>query len=154
MRKLVTENKTNSKIIVHCSAGVGRTGTFIALYHYMKILDEMIPEYKRLQTLSPDKSEDASKMTIDIFNHVFGLRKQRCEMVSWKQKNNFILFVMRWIIFVTFSNIHLILFLILQVQSFPQYEFLHKCVVAYAKEVEDAWEKEHSSQASNLVWKC
>ena len=48
----------------------------------MQILDEMVPEYKRVQRLAPDTLEDMSDMTIDIFNHVFDLRKQRCEMVS------------------------------------------------------------------------
>jgi len=76
----------------------------------------MVPEYKRVQSLAPDTLEDVSDMTIDIFNHVFDLRKQRCEMV----------------------------------QSFPQYEFLHKCIVAYAREVEDLWEKENLGSESNL----
>ena len=51
-------------MIVHCSAGVGRTGTFIALYKLMEKIDNgLINE------------------TIDIYNEVMQLRQDRCFMV-------------------------------------------------------------------------
>ena len=52
-------------MIVHCSAGVGRTGTFIALYKLMEKIDEGVV-----------------RDTIDVYNEVFQLRQDRCFMVK------------------------------------------------------------------------
>ncbi|KAK3598811.1 hypothetical protein CHS0354_007413 [Potamilus streckersoni] len=51
-----------SPIIVHCSAGVGRTGTFIAIDHLMQHLRDSVE--------------------VDIFNLVYEMRNQRCNMVQ------------------------------------------------------------------------
>ena len=71
--------------MVHCAAGVGRTGTFIALYHLMEELDEKVTQYlidDGPNTTSGDVDGDVDeKITIDVFQTVFNLRKKRCEMV-------------------------------------------------------------------------
>ena len=80
VRKLInTSIKMKSKkekinVLVHCSAGVGRTGTFIALYKLMEQLDDLVPEYK--------KGGIYQKLTIDIFNTAFKLRTKRVFMVN------------------------------------------------------------------------
>ena len=80
VRKLInTSIKMKSKkekinVLVHCSAGVGRTGTFIALYKLMEQLDHLVPEYK--------KGGIYQKLTIDIFNTAFKLRTKRVFMVN------------------------------------------------------------------------
>ena len=80
VRNIVSAEKCNVKLLVHCAAGVGRTGTFIALYQLMEILDEKVAKYKL--GASSDKEDSLNDQSIDIFNAVFDLRKKRCEMVS------------------------------------------------------------------------
>lgn len=62
--KTVTDNTTNP-IVVHCSAGVGRTGTYITVDSVLDAVD------------SGKKSKD-----LDIDSTVAGLRKNRCFMVQ------------------------------------------------------------------------
>ncbi|XP_039268450.2 uncharacterized protein LOC120343362 [Styela clava] len=64
LRRMVLESQVNnpSPIIVHCSAGVGRTGTFIALDYLSQ------------------QMERESK--VDIYGVVFNMRKKRKEMVQ------------------------------------------------------------------------
>lgn len=50
--------------LVHCSAGVGRTGTFIAVDELMRL------------------ASDPNKVEIDVFNVVYQLRKERRYMVQ------------------------------------------------------------------------
>ena len=53
---------------MHCSAGVGRTGTFLAVYKLW--LDYMNPNVKELS----------------VFPTVLALRRQRCLMVQKKEQ--------------------------------------------------------------------
>ena len=83
VRKIVAAETCNVKLLVHCAAGVGRTGTFIALYQLMEILDEKVAKHKlgnRSGSVEDNKEDD---LTIDIFNLVMDLRKKRCEMVCY-----------------------------------------------------------------------
>ena len=58
--------------MVHCSAGVGRTGTFLAVYKLW--LDYINPNVKELS----------------VFSTVLALRRQRCLMVQKKQQYAYI----------------------------------------------------------------
>jgi len=61
-RVLATDQQEAGPIVVHCSAGVGRSGTFITLH-------------SQLQRI-------ASEATIDIFPFVRQMRYRRCHMVQ------------------------------------------------------------------------
>ena len=65
------------KMLVHCSAGAGRSGTFIALYQAMELLDKHLRK-----NVKADNFYTAARCTkIDLFNTVFNLRSKRSQMV-------------------------------------------------------------------------
>ena len=70
------ENNYNIPILIHCSAGVGRTGTFIALYNIVRCLKKL--------------KEIGEKPFINVFNVVRKLREERYSMVTDKQQYKFI----------------------------------------------------------------
>ena len=68
-------------VLAHCSAGVGRTGTFIAMYQMMDQIEDIF------SINSPTSENDIDKTQyIDIFKAELFLRSKRVEMVqSWAQ---------------------------------------------------------------------
>ncbi|XP_062583571.1 receptor-type tyrosine-protein phosphatase delta-like [Saccostrea cucullata] len=63
----------NGPVVVHCSAGVGRTGTYCALDHLFQVIDEHDLDH-----------------SIDIFDLVLNLREHRMFMVQTEQQYIFI----------------------------------------------------------------
>lgn len=83
--------------IIHCSAGVGRTGTFIALEHLLRELDVGAlcdPPGEAPKPPKPNgkrKSDAKSDIKPDIiYNTVQDLRKQRKGMVQTEQQYRFL----------------------------------------------------------------
>jgi protein tyrosine phosphatase len=72
---MVEYQETNSPIIIHCKAGVGRTGTFIAIHYY----------YRQLRLGN----------YIDPIDIIKEMRKARCGMVQNKKQFSFILNIIK-----------------------------------------------------------
>jgi len=70
-------NETNGPILVHCSAGIGRTGTFAAIHSTLKKVELQLKE-------KPDEEP-----TINLVEVVLELRKQRPNMVQTVEQYEF-----------------------------------------------------------------
>lgn len=81
LSKIDHYHSLNSSVIVHCSAGVGRTGTLIAIYNIIRCLN-------RIKLLKETNSAITQKL--NVFNVVRKLREERFKMVIDKRQYQFI----------------------------------------------------------------
>ena len=95
--------KQPAPILVHCSAGIGRTGTMIAIYCIIEAVEWIIKfnhmsnsEYRneenksQINLIEADFGEDLMKPRISVFGTVRRLREQRWSMVKKQVQYGFI----------------------------------------------------------------
>ena len=74
----VLRRKSEEGVLVHCSAGVGRTGTFLALVHLIATYEEQKMQRK------------PSEIVLSPFSTVRRLREQRLYQVQTESQYKFI----------------------------------------------------------------
>jgi protein tyrosine phosphatase len=79
----VDEKRRGSPVVVHCSAGVGRTGTFIAMYFLYKEIMGQIKENK-------NKNKNKNEIVFNVFNLVRKIKEMRLHMVQVFEQYKFI----------------------------------------------------------------
>lgn len=79
------DERNKSKVVVHCSAGIGRTGTLIAIYNLVSTIQHYID------------TKNTKKGRISVFATVRRLREQRYHMVHNELQYEFIYhFIHHW----------------------------------------------------------
>ena len=76
-RKEIDKKRKDWPIVVHCSAGVGRTGTFISMYYLEKEIKDQINQNK-------------DKIEFNIFNLVRKIKEMRMHLVQVYEQYKFI----------------------------------------------------------------
>ena len=82
IRKIVESNRSGINILVHCSTGTGRSGTFVALYYLMELFDQKMTNLRQAQGNPKNNKLKDLDLEIDVFNTVSNIMKERSEMVS------------------------------------------------------------------------
>lgn len=75
MNKIVDENKKDGTIVVLCSAGVGRTGTFISIYFLEKEIRNQLnePKFKNIQYYIFNLVRKLKEMILYLFKVILNI---------------------------------------------------------------------------------
>lgn len=75
MNKIVDENKKDGTIVVLCSAGVGRTGTFISIYFIEKEIRNQLnePKFKNIQYYIFNLVRKLKEMILYLFKVILNI---------------------------------------------------------------------------------